>query len=124
MGKRIGKGIAIGICVIAFMFAFGWVVMMLWNTLIPEIFNGPVVTYWQAVGLLVLARLLVGRGWGGWGGGGHWGHKRQYWKRHWREKLESMTPEEREKFLAGMKGRCGWYFRGEWDEKKEEKEMD
>ncbi|TND04096.1 MAG: hypothetical protein FD123_3867 [Bacteroidetes bacterium] len=116
--KWIFKGILIGLCVVAFMFAFGWVVMWLWNMLIPAIFAGPVVTYWQAVGLLVLARLLVGRGWSGGGGWGH--HKKQYWKKRWREKLDNMSPEEREKFLANMKGRCGWHFRGEFGDKKDD----
>lgn len=119
--KWIVKGFFIGLAVVGLMFAFGWFVMWLWNALIPDIFNGPVLSYWQAVGLLVLTRLMVGRGWGG--GGGWKNHKKHhYWKNRWRDKLDAMTPEEREKFLANMKGRCGWYFRKEFSdcEPKEE----
>ena len=41
--------------------AFGWVTMSAWNYVIPELFNLPHVTFWQAVALVVLARILVGR---------------------------------------------------------------
>lgn len=44
----------------------GSLVMWLWNWLMPMIFGLPVLTFWQAVGLLVLCRLLVGNiGFGG-----------------------------------------------------------
>jgi hypothetical protein len=46
--------------VTAFAFLFGAVVMWLWNLLMPAIFHLGVITYWQAVGLAVLARLLFG----------------------------------------------------------------
>jgi hypothetical protein len=45
---------------------FGFVIMWLWNWLMPEIFGLPALTYWQAVGLFVLLKLLLG----GCGGGG------------------------------------------------------
>lgn len=114
--KWIFKGIAIGIMIVAFAFAFGWLVMWLWNALIPVIFHGPTVTYMQAIGLLVLTRLLVGRG------GGHWGHhKRNHMRNHWREKIKNMSPEEREAYLSRMKGRCGSFFRAEWEKHEEQK---
>lgn len=40
---------------------FGWVVMTAWNVVIPATFNLPPLNFWQAVGLLVLGRVLVGR---------------------------------------------------------------
>jgi hypothetical protein len=40
--------------------AFGAVAMLLWNALLPQIFNLPTLTYWQAVGLMLLARILFG----------------------------------------------------------------
>ncbi len=43
----------------------GFVVMWLWNWLMPEIFGLPTLTYWQAVGLLLLAKLFFGFGMGG-----------------------------------------------------------
>ena len=45
---------------IAFAFLFGAVVMWLWNWLMPVIFHLGVITYWQAVGLAILGRLLFG----------------------------------------------------------------
>ena len=45
---------------------FGFVVMWLWNALMPELFGLATLTYWQAVGLLILSKLFFG----GFGGGG------------------------------------------------------
>jgi hypothetical protein len=39
---------------------FSAVVMLLWNALLPQIFSLPVINYWQAVGLMLLARILFG----------------------------------------------------------------
>jgi hypothetical protein len=44
----------------ALAFLFGAVVMWLWNWLMPVIFHLGVITYWQAVGLAILGRLLFG----------------------------------------------------------------
>lgn len=43
-------------------FLVGLVVKTLWNTLMPGIFGLPEVSYWQAVGLLILGHLLFGGG--------------------------------------------------------------
>ncbi|MGF6923441.1 hypothetical protein [Paraburkholderia sp. 40] len=71
----------------------GWMVMALWNWVIPALFvGGRPIDYTHAMGLLILSRILFGgfRGHGGWGGRRHW----RWW--------EQMTPEEREKFQKGM----------------------
>jgi hypothetical protein len=80
-----------------------WVVMSLWNALIPVLFHGPVVSFWQAVGLLVLSKILFG---GFRGRGGRRGH----WQREmWRQKWETLTPEERDRLRSKFRGRrCGW----------------
>ncbi len=49
-------------------FVFGFFVMELWNWLIPTLFGGPVVTFWQAIGILILSKILFG-GLGGHGSG-------------------------------------------------------
>jgi len=49
---------------------FGFVVMSLWNGIVPSVFGLRAITFWQAVGLLVLSRILFGRF--GRPGGGHW----------------------------------------------------
>lgn len=88
--------------VIALVALVGAVVMLLWNGLVPQLFHGPTLAYWQAVGLLLLSRVLFGglRGRGGWGG--HW---RQ---RMWRERWEQMTPEERAQLRERFMSRCGY----------------
>jgi hypothetical protein len=95
---RIAKGIMIG-AVIGLV--VGFVVMGLWNALIPELFHGPVITYWQAIGLLVLSHVLFR---------GHCGHGRGWRHESWRKKFEAklaaMTPEEREKFRSQWHHRC------------------
>lgn len=98
---KIGKVLLIVSAAIIFL---GFLVMTLWNAVVPDLFGGPAVTFWQAVALLVLSHILL-RGWGGWKYG--WRHDR--WKRKFEEKLAAMTPEEREKFKQEWKERCGWY---------------
>ncbi len=78
---------------------FGFIVMNLWNYLMPALFGARLVTFWQAVALIILGRLLFG-GFRPRGGG-------MPWRRKMMERWESMTPEEREKFRAGMRHRCG-----------------
>lgn len=43
-------------------FLFGWVIMLLWNWLMPAIFNLGTITYWQGFGIFFLAKLLFGFG--------------------------------------------------------------
>ncbi|AMP06454.1 hypothetical protein [Collimonas pratensis] len=72
----------------------GWIVMSLWNWLLPSLFAGvQQIDFLRAIGLLVLCRILFGgfRRRGGW----HGGHHRQRW--------EQMTEEERAKFKDGMR---------------------
>jgi hypothetical protein len=79
----------------------GEVVQQLWNWLAPALFGWREVTFWQALGLLALCRILFG-GFGG-GGGGY----RSRFRRRMDERWERMTPEEREKFQQSMRSRCG-----------------
>ena len=101
-GKWILRGIGIALLVVAGLAVFSFVVMSLWNWLIPGIMGWKAIDFWQALGLLVLTRLLFGfRGFGG------WRHHRHHWKERMRERWMAMTPEEREKFREGMRARCG-----------------
>ena len=77
-----------------FVAALSFVVMSLWNALIPSLFALPAVSFWQADGLLVLCRILFG---GFRGRGGHHGWASRSWRARW----HSMTPEERERVRAG-----------------------
>jgi hypothetical protein len=87
------------------MLVFGVVVMELWNVLVPDIFHGPAVTFWQALGLLLLSHILL-RGWGPWRHGNGW--RRDRWKHRFEEKLSAMSPEERDEFKEEWRRRCGW----------------
>ena len=78
----------------------GYIVMQLWNWLIPGLFGGPVLHFAQAVGLLVLTRILVGRL-----GGGH--GRRMRWRNRMSNDWQRMSPEERQKLRETMSRRCG-----------------
>ncbi|MCW3118313.1 MAG: hypothetical protein JWM28_2395 [Chitinophagaceae bacterium] len=87
---------------IAGILLFGWVVMLLWNAILPSALHAGEISYGQAIGLLLLSRILVG-GFGGrrWGGGP--GFKGGMW----REKWMSMSDEEKTKFREEWRMRCG-----------------
>jgi len=100
--KWIGKGFLVALVILIFIAAGGQLVLHLWNWLLPSLFGWRLITFWQAVGLLVLCRLLFGS----FGGRPLY---RSNWRRRMGERWESMTPEEREKFRHGMRGRCGHF---------------
>ena len=83
-----------------FIFIGGEVVMRLWNWLLPPLFGWRLITFWQAVALLALCRILFG-------GHGWRGSRPSRFRRRMSERWERMTPEEREKFRQGWRGRCG-----------------
>jgi len=99
--NRLRWGLKIFVWILVAIAAAGLVVMGLWNWLAPDLFGWRPLSFAQALGLLVLCRLLLG----GFRGrpGGH-----LHWRARLAERLEAMTPEEREKFRAGLRGRCGW----------------
>jgi hypothetical protein len=106
-GYRIFKVLKVLLMVCVAVLVFGFVTMSLWNALVPAIFGLKAITFLQALGLLVLGKILFG-GFHRHGCGGP-GWKRG-WRGQWEERWAKMTPEEREKFRAGMRGRrgCGW----------------
>jgi hypothetical protein len=54
-------GVALGAVALAIVliFLFAFPVMWLWNALVPQLFHGPVLGFWQTFGLLVLVRLIL-----------------------------------------------------------------
>jgi hypothetical protein len=101
-GNRFLKILKIAVFVVVAVFVFGFIVMHLWNWLMPGIFGLHRITYWQGLGLLLLGKILFG-GFHRHGGGGRW-------RQHMQERWANMSPEEREKFRAGMRGRRGCGF--------------
>jgi len=87
-----------------FLVAASFATMLLWNALMPSIFGLPALGLGQALGLLVLSRLLTGgfRPGGGWGGG----PRHHYWKQKMADRWANMTPEEREHWKGHWGGRC------------------
>ena len=97
--KWIFRGLGIfALFVVAFIM-FGYITMYLWNWLMPDLFNLKTIDFAQAMGLVILSKILFGgikmRGDRGWG-------QKRYWKAKW----ESMTPEDREKFKTEFAVRC------------------
>ena len=78
----------------------GEVVRLLWNWLLPVLFGWHPITFWQAVALLALCRILFGRI------GGR-GFARPDFRRRMSERWEKMSPEERENLRQRFRGRCG-----------------
>ena len=89
----------------------GEIVRLLWNALLPPLFGCPQITFWQALGLLALGRILFG-GFGLHGGSGS----------HYRRRWEAMTPEERERVRERMRARVRerWGFEAPVNESKEQ----
>jgi len=79
----------------------GELVLLLWNWLLPPLFGWHQITFWQAIGLLALCRILFG-------GFGRHGSSRSNFRRRMEERCENMTPEERERFRQRMRERWGF----------------
>jgi hypothetical protein len=97
--KKIWIAVIAPPAIVLFVWLFGVIVMHLWNWLLPPLFGWHTITFWQALGLLVLCRILFG-GFGNSGNrGGHRRRKPEVW--------EVMTPEERESLRQRIRARCG-----------------
>lgn len=81
-----------------FVFVMGHVIMYLWNAILPDVINAKPISFWQAVGIFVLARLLSG----GFKGGRSHNSKRNYWRNKW----ANMNEEERHEFRSKWKNYC------------------
>jgi hypothetical protein len=84
-----------------FTFIGGELVLHLWNWLLPSLFGWKPITFWQALGLLILCRILFGNV------GMRGGDMRSRMRRRMAERWDRMTPEERNKFCQGLHGRWG-----------------
>ena len=114
------KAIGIVIFVFAFIVGLSFAVMALWNNILVSVLHVGAITFWQALGIFGLAKILFGgfpgpRGrWGG-GGPGRW---KQHMGEGMKEKWMNMTPEEREKFKQDWKTRCGGWKRSSAEQSK------
>lgn len=115
-GLHVMKFLVLGI---VFITAVGFATMLLWNNLIPDLFHGPIITFWQALGLLLLGKLLFG-----WHNhhGSKWERGRE-WKARMREKMANMTPEEQERMKEYFRNRCrgfGGWRHDQWEERRDD----
>ena len=94
--RRIAGFIVLAVLGVA---VFSTIVMLLWNALLPNLFHFPTITFIQALGLLILSKLLFG----GFRGGG----PKQHWKNKMKQHWMNMSPEEKEKFKQEWSRRCG-----------------
>ena len=96
--ERMGKGkfVFIPVMIVAFLTLITYIIMSLWNNILPEVIHVEQITFWQAAGIFILCKLLFGFG----GMGGPRGGR---FKRHQlAEKMKNMSPEEREQFRQRM----------------------
>jgi len=108
-----GKAVMILVCITAFVMLFSFIVMSLWNAILPAVLGVKMITFWQALGILVLSKILFS-------GFGGLHHKREQFKNRFRQRMmdkwSTMTPEEKQKFKEQLKNRCGGWG-GRFDEK-------
>ncbi|MES2809354.1 MAG: hypothetical protein V4619_12045 [Bacteroidota bacterium] len=114
-----GRFVFVPIAIAAFLSLISYVVMQLWNCLLPDIMHVTTITFWQAMGIFILCKILFGFGKGGGRGkfgGGPWGGN-PWMQKKMAERFKSMTPEEKEKFKQKMRDRasCGPWGRGHHD---------
>jgi len=76
---------------------FGLVVMSLWNWLMPALFGVRPITFWQALGMWLLSRLLFGSFQG-------YSNDRRS-RARLIDRWEQMSPEERAKFRERLRHR-------------------
>lgn len=100
--NKILRMTAIGVLAVAaftlFVIGLTYLTMSLWNWLVPDLFAGPALSFYQTLGLLILLKILL------WplGGGRRWSHHRGGPGAYWGAKWKSMTPEQREQLKARM----------------------
>lgn len=77
----------------AFLALITFVVMSLWNNILPTVIHVEPITFWQAAGIFILCKILFGFG----KMGGH-DRKKMLFKKRMAERFKNMDPEERARF--------------------------
>ena len=96
----IAKFIFFAAMAVLFVFAIGNIVMYLWNWILPDAIGANEITFWKAIGLFILTRILFG----GFRSGKSHHYRRR--SRRWKDKWMNLPKEEREEFKEMWKG--GW----------------
>ena len=93
-----------GLFMLLLLFALPFVIKGLWNAILPAISQITAITYWQALGLFILSRILFG---GFRCGGRRHGGTSKFGGAGFRQKFMNMTEEERAAFKKRWSERCG-----------------
>lgn len=105
----LGKAVMILVFCTAFIMLFSFIVMSLWNGILPDVLGVKQITFWQALGILVLSKILFS-------GFGGFHHKKEQFRNRFRQRMldkwEKMTPEEKQRFKDEWKTRCRGGWRG------------
>ncbi len=96
------KGLIFLVVIVAIAFGVVLGTLYLWNWLVPTLFSGPLIDFWQAAGLLLLSKIFL------WGFSGKCrchssANSSGPWKHYWKQKWGNMPPEDRERFKQKMK---------------------
>ena len=87
---KVLKYVGFGILGSGFIILAVFITMSLWNSLIPELFNGPVLTFWQTAGLFILSKILLT----GVAPGGHDRNRKDWRKKEWRKHYEERCRDD------------------------------
>ena len=87
---RFLKYVGFGLLGLTFIVLAIFVTMNLWNWLIPVLFHGPVLTFWQTAGLFLLSKILLT----GVAPGRHPRYYRKDWHHKYSDKYRSCHHEE------------------------------
>ena len=117
MRTKAFKFISMAVLIVAIATAVIYVLMLLWNWLVPDLFSGPEITFWQSAGLLLLSKILFS----GFNKKKHaMSHK---WKRDFAMRMSMMSDDEKEKLREKMRSKWG-HWGCEIPEEPAEKEED
>lgn len=99
MEKNWKKAPFIVLLVLAGIAALVAVLMLLWNAILPDVIGVTTITYWQALGILVMSKILFG-------GLGKGSMKNRKGKAKFKQKFMHMSDEEKASFKSEWKSRC------------------
>jgi hypothetical protein len=109
-----GKAVMILVFCTAFVMLFSFIVMSLWNGILTDVLGVKAVTFWQALGILILSKILFS-------GFGGLHRKREHFRNRFRQKMmdkwEKMTPEEKQRFKDEWKNRCANWRGGPFNDR-------
>jgi hypothetical protein len=117
MRRRIWEVPLIPFFILAVIALLSFIVMSLWNIVLSPVLHVGIINFWEALGILVLSKILFGGFPAGWRGRHGYPNHFGYGRKEMYEKWQKKTPEEREKFKQEWKDRCRGVRREEVDKK-------